>query len=96
MPYAHAVIVDPRTDFRYERGDEVPDDLPGLEALLDFGSVKNEPYEPEAVRPPMVLSAEQVDGLSPQARQELEKYGLVVADNHVNSGDGLATGDQQA
>lgn len=87
MPYAHAVIVDPRTDFRYERGKEVPENLPGMDELREFGSVRDEPYEEPEVRDPVVLSAEQVDGLSPQARQELEGLGLTVADRYVTGAD---------
>ena len=61
MAYAHAVIevpVDPEDVTqgvkRYERGDEVPDDLPGADELRDAGSVSDEPYDPaEDAAPPL-------------------------------------------
>lgn len=43
--YAHARIVDPRDGQVYERGaDNVPDDLPGIEELKEYGSVSDEPF----------------------------------------------------
>jgi hypothetical protein len=45
MAYAHAVIE--TEDGRYERGDEVPADLPGIQDLRSGGSVSNSPYIPE-------------------------------------------------
>lgn len=90
MPYAHAVIVDPRNDFRYERGHPVPDDLPGIEELREYGSVKDEPYEaPEGGSDAVVLSEAQIDQLSPKARQEIQKLGLTT--RHVNGADGATS-----
>lgn len=48
MAYAHALIEHEGT--RYQRGDEVPDDLPGIDELREAGSVRDEEYvapEPE-------------------------------------------------
>ena len=43
MPhYAHAVIE--HGSIKYQRGDLVPDDLPGLDELVEYGSVSSEPY----------------------------------------------------
>lgn len=39
MPhYAHVHLEDPRTDRKYQPGDLVPDDLPGLSELVEHGS----------------------------------------------------------
>jgi cation:H+ antiporter len=39
MPhYAHVHLEDPRTDRKYAPGDLVPDDLPGLAELVEYGS----------------------------------------------------------
>jgi hypothetical protein len=43
--YAHAVIEDPDTGKRYQRGDEVPDDLPGIDRLKKAGSVSSKKHE---------------------------------------------------
>jgi hypothetical protein len=87
MLYAHAVIVDPRTDFRYERGQEVPDDLPGLDELQQFGSVKDEPYvAPRDGDDAIVLSEAQVQHLSPGAQHELQELGLTVRHNGADGG----------
>ncbi len=42
--YAHSVIEDPRDGTRYQRGDVVPDDIPGLNDLVDCGFVKETEY----------------------------------------------------
>lgn len=44
MLYAHAVVEDPRDGAKYERGDVVPDDLPGIDELTEHGSVSSDPY----------------------------------------------------
>jgi hypothetical protein len=53
MAYAHAVIEVPvdaddpgKGVVRYERGADVPDDLPGIEELVEAGSVRDEEYDP--------------------------------------------------
>lgn len=70
MPYAHAVIEVPRDPadpaagvYRYNRGDEVPADLDGIESLREYGSVADEPYDPDlepALGPPDVV---EIDGV---------------------------------
>jgi hypothetical protein len=46
MPeYAHALIE--TENGRIERGEEVPQDLPGIEELRESGAVSSEPYEPQ-------------------------------------------------
>ena len=69
MPYAHAVIevpVDPEDVTqgvtRYERGDEVPVDIPGAEELIEFGSLSDDAYDPsvEVTPPPAVI---EIDGV---------------------------------
>lgn len=52
--YAHALIefpatqvdgeLDPRAGDLYHPGDEVPDDLPGLDELVEWGSVSDKPW----------------------------------------------------
>lgn len=42
--YAHARIEHPLTGEIYERGDTVPDDLPGLDEMQEAGSVKDEEF----------------------------------------------------
>lgn len=40
MPYyAHVHLEDPRTDRKYGPGDLVPSDLPGIDELIEHGSV---------------------------------------------------------
>lgn len=53
MAYAHAVIEVPRDAddpsagvVVYQRGDVVPDDLDGMDELVEYGSVKDEEYDP--------------------------------------------------
>jgi len=53
MAYAHAVIEVPvdaddpgKGVTRYNRGDTVPDDLPGIEELVEAGSVRDDEYDP--------------------------------------------------
>ncbi len=57
--YAHAVIEDAEGR-RVEPGEEVPRDLPGLDELLEAGSVGAEPYEPPAPEPPAEVEIEGV------------------------------------
>ncbi len=50
MPaYAHVHLEDPRTDRKYAPGEEVPEDLPGLEDLRAHGSVGSGPPERRVV-----------------------------------------------
>jgi hypothetical protein len=58
--YAHAVIE--VEDGRYERGDTVPEDIPGFKALAESGSVGTEKPEPVEVQntPPDVIEIEGV------------------------------------
>lgn len=69
MAYAHALIevpLDPedvsKGVTRFERGKEVPNDLPGIEELREGGSVRDEPYDPAADTspPPDVV---EIDGV---------------------------------
>lgn len=49
--YAHAKIENSETGEVFERGDIVPDDLPGIEDLVEFGSVSKEPFnDPDPYR----------------------------------------------
>jgi hypothetical protein len=72
---AHAVIEvpvdaeDPTQGVtRYERGDAVPEDLDGIEELIDAGSVSEEEYDPaEDAAPP--LQEVVIDGIR-YVRQE--------------------------
>lgn len=41
MPFAHVHLEDPRTGVKYTPGQPVPDDLPGLAELQEYGSVGN-------------------------------------------------------
>lgn len=69
MAYAHALIevaVDPEDSSkgytRYARGDEVPTDLPGYDALVDGGAISDDPYDPaqDKVDPPQTV---EIDGV---------------------------------
>lgn len=42
--YAHARIEHPESGEVYERGDTVPDDLPGLDELVEYGSLSDEEF----------------------------------------------------
>lgn len=42
MFYAHSVIE--HGSVKYQPGDRVPDDLPGLDELANYGSVSTEPF----------------------------------------------------
>jgi len=46
--YAHALINDPRSGKRYQQGDEVPEDLPGFDELVEGGAISAEEYDPAA------------------------------------------------
>jgi hypothetical protein len=96
--YAHAVIVDPRTDRRFERGDVVPAGIPGEEELIDAGSLSDEPYtEPDPAKPDIrvVMTSSDVEGLTKSTREELERRGL-LADAAPNGSDGATSGEAQA
>lgn len=69
MAYAHAVIevaVDPEDPgagvTRYNRGDSVPDDLPGYDDMVEAGSISDEEYDPadEPVLHPQYI---EIDGV---------------------------------
>ena len=75
--FAHAVIevpVDPEDAskgvVRYERGDVIPDDLLGVDELVEHGSVSEEEYDPAAEKqePPAFV---EIDGVR-YARQEAD------------------------
>ncbi len=52
MAIAHALIE--ADGVRYARGQDVPDDLPGIEELREYGAVSDEAYDPavDEVPPP--------------------------------------------
>jgi hypothetical protein len=52
MAIAHALIE--ADGVRYARGQDVPDDLPGIEELREYGSVSDAAYDPavDEVPPP--------------------------------------------
>lgn len=60
MPVAHAVIE--VEDRKYQRGDDVPEDLPGYDELVEGGAVSDEPYDPaqDEAGPPEEL---EIDGV---------------------------------
>lgn len=69
MAYAHAVIeypVDPddlsKGTVRHNLGDEVPEDVPGYDELVEFGSISDEEYDPsnEPVLHPQFI---EIDGV---------------------------------
>lgn len=69
MPYAHAVIEVPfdaedptQGVVVYQRGDEVPDDLPGAEELREHGSVRDEEYD-ASKEPTQVPDFVEIDGV---------------------------------
>ena len=54
MAIAHAVIEYTDEDggtVRYDRGAEVPSDIPGYDDLVEAGSVSDEAYDPEVEKP---------------------------------------------
>jgi hypothetical protein len=54
MANAHAVIEFQDEDggtVRINRGDEVSDSVPGYDALVEAGSVSDEPYDPSIEKP---------------------------------------------
>lgn len=76
--YAHARIVDPRDSQVYERGAEVPDDLPGIEELQEYGSVSDEEFtDPD----PYGIQSAGVSGPDADAQR------LVEARNAYERGD---------
>lgn len=69
MAYAHAVIEVPR-DVEdpsagvvvYQRGDSVPDDLPGMDDLREAGSVSDDEYDADN-EPTQVPDFVEIDGV---------------------------------
>jgi hypothetical protein len=70
MAYAHSLIevpVDPedvsKGVIKYDRGDSVPTNLPGMDELIEGGAVSNEQYDPsiDVVGPPMTID---IDGIT--------------------------------
>ncbi len=61
MAIAHALIE--ADGVRYARGQDVPDDLPGIEELREYGSVSDEAYDPtvDEVPPPEEIT---IDGVT--------------------------------
>jgi hypothetical protein len=59
--FAHALIE--VGDTKYKRGDLVPEDLPGLDELIEGGAVSPETYNPasDEVGPPDVV---EIDGVT--------------------------------
>lgn len=69
MAYAHAVIEVPRDAedpsagvVTYQRGAEVPDDLAGMDELREYGSVRDESYDP-AEEPAQTPDVVEIDGV---------------------------------
>lgn len=65
MAIAHAVIEFQDEDgnvVRYDRGAEVPTDVPGYDELAEAGSVRDEPYDPEVEKLPPPEEIE-IDGV---------------------------------
>lgn len=69
MAYAHAVIEYPvdaedlsKGVVRLNPGDEVPEDAPGYDELVDGGSVRDEPYDP-ANEPKLMPKFIEIDGV---------------------------------
>jgi hypothetical protein len=58
--YAHAVVHDHEADVIYQRGDEIGPDVPGFDELVEAGSVKDEPYEPEEQEVELIHETETV------------------------------------
>jgi hypothetical protein len=63
MAYAHASIEDPRNGNKFHRGDKVPDDLPGLDELVEAGSVSDEKYDPDS-EPKLAPEEVVIDGVT--------------------------------
>jgi hypothetical protein len=71
MAYAHALIevrLDDESVVKYDRGEEVPEDIPGYDELVEGGSISEEPYDPEQDKsaPPQYV---EIDGVR-YTRQE--------------------------
>lgn len=60
--YAHATIEHPETGEKLHRGESVPDGFPGLEDLMEGGSVRDEPYDPDA-EPKQLPDVVEIDGV---------------------------------
>lgn len=48
MPYFAHALIELEDGSRIQRGDTVPDELPGLEDLLESGAVSEDEYDAEA------------------------------------------------
>jgi hypothetical protein len=65
MPYAHALIEVRQDDgsvVKYDRGEEVPTDIPGYDEMVEAGSIRDEEYDPDQDKsdpPPYV----EIDGV---------------------------------
>lgn len=93
--YANAKIEDPRDGTIYNIGDELPDDLPGLDELAAHDSALEQPPAIEGPPGPQVVAVitdGQADGLTKSTREELERKGLLT--RHVTAGDAGEGGDQ--
>jgi hypothetical protein len=65
MAYAHALIevrLDDDSVVKYDRGEEVPSDIPGYDELVEAGSIRDEDYDPDQdkVGPPPYV---EIDGV---------------------------------
>lgn len=86
--YAYALTEDPRDGARYGIGDELPDDLPGLEAIVADGWAGEDPppaSDPAASPTVLVLEPDTVEGLTKRTRDELEAKGILP--RHLTAGD---------
>ena len=69
MAYAHAVIEVPvdaddpgKGVVKYNRGDTVPDDLPGIDELVESGAVRDDEYD-SSDEPTQVPDFVEIDGV---------------------------------
>ncbi len=65
MAIAHAVIEYTDEDggtVRYDRGRDVPSDIPGYDELVEAGSISEDPYDPAVEQPPAPEQIE-IDGV---------------------------------
>ena len=96
MPlYAHAVVEDPRDGSKFQRGSEVPEDLPGIEELQESGSVQNEPYEGEEFPTPQPPPEIVIDGVR-YTRDDAEGVEGAQVEASVASDDGAEESGQSA
>lgn len=78
MAIAHAVIEYPDENgetVRYDRGREVPSDIPGYDALVEAGSISDEPYDPAVEKP------------DPPAEIEIDGVVYIKASDGATSGE---------